>query len=306
MAFEHKYEQFWENNGLRVIECLSCGYKHLYPLPTDEDLKNIYEKKFGNEIRKNFSKKKRRDEKYWALAFERRLYTYEAMLNVGQVNSSKILDIGCGTGDLLAFFQKKGWHVQGIEPSQNFTEDLKLRSIPNIQKTFQDISPSEWNALGKFDIINMSMFLEHVIDPQRIVNKAAFLLKQGGILTIESPNDFNSLQMAFVEIYEAPMWWITPLHVNYFDFNSLENLVKTNCLNPVARSAQFPLEMFLHFGEQYIDNKEIGELVHQKRVNFEKNLHKVNKGQLLHQFYEKIAEIDLGRTSIIHAQKEKT
>jgi len=302
---EHPYEHFWDHNDLRVIECQKCGFKHLDPLPTDEALKKLYEEEFGGKIRQGFSERKKHDEEYWNLAFERRLYTYNQFLSLSHTSSviPRILDVGCGTGNLLNFFRKQGWHVQGVEPSQNFIHDLEKNEIPNIQKLFEDITETEWDEMGKFDVINMSMFLEHVLNPQKAVHKAASLLNPGGILTIESPNDFNPLQMSIVETQNMPMWWITPLHINYFNFDSLEFIVKNAGLEPIARNAQFPMEIFLHFGEQYVGNNDIGKSVHSKRVYFEKNMHSTDQGQLLHKLYEDMANIDLGRTAIIHSQK---
>ena len=231
------------------------------------------------------------------------MYAYKHYLDSRSSVAPKILDIGCGTGNLLDYFRKQGWDIQGIEPSQNFAEGLESIGIPNVPKLFNEITASEWADLGTFDVINMSMFLEHVLYPQHIVDAVSLILNPGGILTIESPNDFNPLQMAIVEKQNLPMWWITPLHINYFDFNSLEFVAKKAGLEPVARNAQFPMEMFLHFGEQYVGNSDVGRAVHLKRVEFEKNMHAANQGQLLHQIYENMAETCIGRTAIIHSRK---
>jgi 2-polyprenyl-3-methyl-5-hydroxy-6-metoxy-1,4-benzoquinol methylase len=304
VSTEHKFELFWEHNGLKVVDCVTCGYKHLYPLPKETDTVQLYSKEFGGKVRKNFIDKKNEDAEYWSLAFERRSYVYEKYIHKNRFNLPRMLDIGCGTGNFLNYFKNLGYDIQGIEPSENFTSVLEENDIPCLPKLFEEITPDEWKKFGCFDIINMSMFLEHVIDPFSIIKKAFDLLTPGGILTIESPNDFNPLQLSIIDLQKLPMWWITPLHINYFDFESLEFIVTKAGFTPITRNSQFPLELFLHFGEKYIGSKNVGRAVHIKRVAFEKGLHFSGHGRLLNDLYNRIAEVGLGRTAIIHCMKE--
>ena len=61
------------------------------------------------------------------------------------------------------------------------------------------------------------------------------------------------------------------------------------------------MEIFLLMGEVYVGNQELGKACHNKRVEFEKVMRKHNKSDKLMQFYEALAKLDLGRTSLVFA-----
>ena len=98
-------------------------------------------------------------------------------------------------------------------------------------------------------------------------------------------------------------WIATPDHVNYFNFQSLENLLKNTGFELINKEATFPLEFFLLMGHDYIDNSIIGKEKHNERMNFEINLFKSGYHDLKKKIYHGFAEMGIGRTAIIFAQK---
>lgn len=298
---EHRARAHYRNGDLEVIDCEPCGYKHLWPLPTEAAVREIYERKFGGAVRSGFVKKKREDADHWQRVFERRLDKIDTLIkHDGQL---RVLDVGCGVGDFLSFMKAHGWDVWGIEPSQAFHEELERRSVNIVPRLVEDITDSEWSDLGQFDVINMSQFLEHVRKPVQILEAVMGLLRPGGLLTLECPNDFNPFQMSAVDSQGLPMWWISPLHINYFDFQSLENLCRRVGCEPVARTTQFPLEMFLHFGDLYVEDPQLGREIHVKRMSFEDSLVRSGYSDTLSTFYDALAGQGLGRHATIYAQK---
>lgn len=293
----------YEHNDLTVVVDKEAGYRHLEPLPSEEELAEIYRNKFGgDEVKEDFKETKQADEDYWRMAVERRLRTYREVLH--DLDDPRILDVGCGTGNILSFFRENGWDVQGIEPSEHFFDILEAEDIPYVPELVEDMTEDDWQSIGTFDVVNLSMVLEHIRNPGDVVGRLADkALRDGGILTIECPNDFNPLQETAVEMHDLPRWWIHELHLNYFDFDSLEDLVRRQGLTLVLRECQFPMEFFLLFGDVYIGEDNLGRECHLKRVSFEKNLHESGRQELLQTFYRALAECGLGRTAIIHSQK---
>ena len=298
-----RYTKSYENGDLKVIDCETCGFRHLWPIPTEDKLREIYQEKFGGDLKGQFKQRKKEDEEYWRRAFARRLGSYSDLLPAKE--KPRILDIGCGTGNLLRFFRDNGWDIHGIEPSENFREILESQEIPFVSKLTDDMSEEDWERLGTFDVVNMSMLLEHIREPLALLDvMTRRVMREGSILTIESPNDFNPLQESAVEYHDLPRWWIHQLHINYFDFPSLESVVRGFGLKPALRDAQFPMEMFLLFGDVYIGDGELGRACHKKRVQLEEVLHATGRGDLAQKMYQSLAEAGIGRTVILHSIKE--
>lgn len=293
---EHQAENRWVHDGITVIDCGKCGFRHQDPIPSADEIREVYRHEFAGSVREGFRERKRRDEEYWAHSFERRRLTYEELVGRG-----RILDVGCGDAGMLHFFKQNGWQVFGIEPSEHFTQDHEERGIPVALKLVHEIE--DWESIGEFDVINMTQVLEHVREPATLlgtlIEKA---LRPSGILTVEVPNDFNDFQLAAREVHDLPRWWIHPLHINYFGFDTLEDLLRTQGLELEVREGQFPLEFFLLFGDQYVGDSELGRTIHLKRAALEANLANVGRVDLVRDLYRSLAELGIGRTAIVHAR----
>ncbi|WP_020406907.1 class I SAM-dependent methyltransferase [Hahella ganghwensis] len=298
---QHTFSESFQHGDLKVIDCRDCAFKHLWPLPTEAEIKETYEKKFGGEVRSYFRQRKAEDVEHWQRVFARREADYADLLP--GLENPRILDVGSGVGDFPAYFRERGWDAWGVEPSRAFHEDLRQRQISIIPSMIEDITEDEWRRIGEFDVINMSMFLEHVLDPQAVVHQVVRALKPGGILSVECPNDFNPMQMAAVQSNKLQMWWINRLHINYFDFESLENLCRAEGCEPVQRSTQFPLESFLLFGDNYVGDDALGRQVHKKRMRFEKSLVDSGQAVILASMYQALAATGVGRQAIVYTRK---
>ena len=112
--------------------------------------------------------------------FQNRLRLLERYSPVGAM-----LDIGCGRGDFIACAANRGWSVRGLEPSATVRavrQDLE-KSI--IRIAAENVSPT----LGSFDVITIWDVIEHVERPAESIAKLARLLKPGGVMALETPNE---------------------------------------------------------------------------------------------------------------------
>ena len=97
----------------------------------------------------------------------------------------RVLDVGCGRGQLLRAFQQAGSDVTGTEFSDDACrfacEKLKIPVRVGLlhEINFPDAS---------FDVVTMWHVLEHVSDPRPTLAEVARILRPGGIFMVAVPN----------------------------------------------------------------------------------------------------------------------
>lgn len=277
--------------------CENCKFIHAIPLPSETELINLYKNEFFQKIKPNDIEKEKQESEYWKTTFDDKLDSAKKLLG----KTGRFLDIGCGSGSLLLRAKELQWDVFGIEPSTEAAKHAMEKGLPLVEDFFQNIDLS---SLGIFDVIHMKNLLEHTPSPVQVLQKCKSILSKDGILIIEVPNDFNPLQDTAQKIFNKSMYWIDPpVHINYFNFDSLSNLLKSNNFKILLKESTFPLELFLLMGYDYLDDDTIGKQKHIERMRFEKNLIKFEQNNLKRNIYQHFAELGIGRTQIIYAQK---
>ncbi|RBW68616.1 class I SAM-dependent methyltransferase [Bacillus taeanensis] len=94
----------------------------------------------------------------------------------------KILDLGCGTGDLANQLHKLGVHVIGIDKSDNMISEAQSK-YPHIKFIVSDITELEWN--NEFDAVFSNAVLHWVKSPKHALESIYYVLKKGGRFTAE-------------------------------------------------------------------------------------------------------------------------
>lgn len=103
----------------------------------------------------------------------------------------RILEIGCGTGNTLAWI-KNEYHCKwagGVEVFVDAAEEAKSK----IDSVFNgNIESMELPiAQASLDVILCLDVLEHLVDPWELIKKMTFLLKSGGTIITSIPNTRN-------------------------------------------------------------------------------------------------------------------
>lgn len=97
----------------------------------------------------------------------------------------RVLDIGAGIGVFLGKLkQKVDWECVAIEPDHRFAEHIS--ATLGIEAVADDYLSVDWDR--KFDLIALNKVLEHVEDPQHMLQCCVRDLAPGGLLYIELPD----------------------------------------------------------------------------------------------------------------------
>ncbi|WP_345852183.1 class I SAM-dependent methyltransferase [Shewanella algae] len=298
MTSAHYGHKIDAKEGYDIIECEVCGFTHVSPLPSFEELDKFYKEAFYVTERPTHFVQKQQDEPWLNLQYADRYDTFEQHLPIGRRN---LLDVGAGAGYFLKYGQNRGWAVKGIEPSP---QAVTYAQSMGVDQVVGYLTRDTAHHLGTFDVIHASLVLEHVPNPIELIQIMYGMLAEGGIICITAPNDYNPFQKTLREIDNYQPWWVCPdHHLNYFTPSSLQGLLEKQGFSIIQKETSFPLDMFLLMGDNYVGNNTLGRECHHKRVRFETKLAAAGKNDLKRRLYQALAELDLGREICIYAQK---
>jgi SAM-dependent methyltransferase len=290
----------------RVVEDPEFGYRRLDPLPSDAALTEFYESRYYDLIRKGGRAPELRrhlvggDEGRGELEWLRAtLYDDLATVLSEQAPGKRVLDVGCGTGELVAYFAERGFVAEGIEPSAEAAAEARARGRSVVSSRLEPFAARADRA-GAYDAVTFLNVMEHVPSPVAILQATRTMLAPGGVVTIRVPNDFNDLQLATQErLGLRPYWVAVPDHVNYFSVRSLAALLDRVGFEVVHTQTDFPMEIFLLMGEDYVNTPGVGAACHKKRVAFELAMPPAVRRRL----YTALAGADLGRNTLVFARR---
>ncbi len=287
------------NHGVDVIACRRCGFRHVTPLPDPAAIDKLYTEDFYGTLHETYIASQRANLDWWHLEFGAKYDLFEDLLPAGR---RALLDVGSGPGWFVQFGTKRGWSTIGVEPGPPAAAHTREVLGENVINDF--FTPAAVANVKQVDVVHLHNVLEHVPDPAALLRTAHGVLAPGGLVSVTSPNDFNPLQEALVRQRGHARWWISPReHLNYFDREGLEGLLRREGFEPCAHLASFPLELFALMGEDYIADPALGKAIHGKRMALEQELHAAGEGALLGRIYRALGELGLGRTLTVMARR---
>ncbi len=177
-----------------------CRHVWLDPQPIDADLPLLYEQYYTHQGRDKVSSSPTQTPlrtRVLRLPLE---FVYSAFLTLSGTSSARqrtyglyladrppgrLLEIGCGSGELLAHFVGLGWEVVG--------QDVDPKAVDHARETHGvrvHLGPVESlpSSLGEFDVVIMNHVIEHVPNPVETLRQVAARLVPGGALVVVTPN----------------------------------------------------------------------------------------------------------------------
>ena len=148
------------------------------------------------------------------------------------VPGGRLLDIGCAWGGYLVRMRELGWEVHGIELNPRAAafarEELGLENVRCGSFDDLDYPPQH------FDVVHMSMVLEHLYDPGGALEKIKRLLRPGGQLILSVP-DVSGVEM---QLFRHKCYTLqVPQHLSHFSPQTLSRFLE---------KAGFEVERVLH------------------------------------------------------------
>jgi 2-polyprenyl-3-methyl-5-hydroxy-6-metoxy-1,4-benzoquinol methylase len=258
---------FLSQEEYKIVECSTCGFKFTNPRPDVAEIGKYY--KSEEYISHSNTKKGLISQVYQMVRNHTIAKKYADISKIKP--QGKILDIGCATGDFLAYFKNKGWDTTGIEPDV----DAKAMAIENHQIDVRDEAALDSFEPEQFDVITMWHVLEHVYTLQERVAQLKRLLKKDGLLVIAVPNPASYDAKYYGKYWAA---YDVPRHIYHFTRKDISLLFsqqnfKISKVKPMVFDS-FYVSML---SEKYV--KEGGNLISAFKQGLKSNIKATKTGE---------------------------
>jgi SAM-dependent methyltransferase len=164
---------------INILQCRSCslGYSEEFPMdPNDIYSTAEYLPIAKTDYLQNVSYRKKRFGK-------ERLEIIERFLHVKK-EEADLLDVGCGTGWFIDCAKDAGFNPSGQEIGRELAEFAREYTGVNVVSVpVVDLPP-----IPLYDVITMFDVLEHLPNPEQVLQHLFQLIKPGGVLLFFAPN----------------------------------------------------------------------------------------------------------------------
>jgi len=223
--------------GTRVEECRRCGLCFLNPQPVVE-----YTKDYFDEFR----------EKSDIAGGSTTLagYLEHRLDRIGRiVGKGRLLEIGFAGALFLAEAARRGWEVWGVDVSRWAVEEAAAKY--GFDKVFHGGLVQQRFPDAHFDCVHMNHVIEHIPELVQTVEELRRIIRPGGVVVLEVPNEFGTLQEPLRELVGVPrrpnelpsahLWFFTPRTIaRLFESHGFKGLeLRTTRRNKEPESRRF-------------------------------------------------------------------
>ena len=135
-------------------------------------------------------------------------------------SKGSLLDYGCGVGVFTARAEHQGWSVQGIELSD------AARALANEKlKRGRAVKDRSELSTTTYDAVTLFHVLEHLDDPNEVLQWVRERLNPGGALIIAVPNYESPDAKHYGRFWAA---WDVPIHYWHFSKSAITQLAQSN------------------------------------------------------------------------------
>lgn len=162
---------------------------------------------------------------------------------------SSILEIGCGSGNLLSLFDIKDKY--GVEPSKEAAKFAnKVAKVRNVG--YEDISNDE-----KYDLILSTCVIEHTIDPNDFLQKKWHIANEDSLIIVGVPiQDSESFDTYFLD------------HLHHFTTKQFIYLCQKNGFHVEKHEVGYKCMTTIGYFVLRKKTVELNELSYEKNQNF--------------------------------------
>jgi SAM-dependent methyltransferase len=137
--------------------------------------------------------------------------------------AQRALDIGCGSGLLLARLARLGWDPWGIEPDAGAAAAAARRLGPPPDRVYRGPAEDAVYPAGSFGLVTLIHTLEHLHEPLAVLTGVRRWLRPGGELRVRVPNSGSAEARLFGRLWDG---LDVPRHLYHFTPRTLTLLLE--------------------------------------------------------------------------------
>lgn len=211
-----------------IVQCKECGFVFVNPIQTTKALiqdgpvidDQVHLLKSTNIDDINGSWEQPLIEGYMRELPAKELNARSVLRHINDLTKTRgtLLDVGCGAGIFLNVARDEGWDCYGIEPLAAHAIFARAHFGLNIvtDTLHDDTYPSNF-----FDVVTAFQVFEHLIHPDREIERIRRILRTGGLVVIEVP-DIDTLA---VKLLRSKHRHFVQDHVSLFSAKTLTLLL---------------------------------------------------------------------------------
>jgi 2-polyprenyl-3-methyl-5-hydroxy-6-metoxy-1,4-benzoquinol methylase len=216
LLYERMYDDRYGYPGsYSVHRCTACGHMHLPARFSARDLAELYTKYYPRasySIAQHRVPAEARGAGAWLRGEKCSAFHWVP-------KGVRVLDIGCGYCESLAYHKARGCEAHGVEADANakaiadhFGYDVHIGLF----------DPSRYQP-EYFDFVTLDQVIEHVTDPRGFLSGVARVLKPGGTVVISTPNPGGFGRRIFGRRW---IHWHIPYHLQHYTRRSIALLAR--------------------------------------------------------------------------------
>ena len=129
------------------------------------------------------------------------------------------MDVGCGSGAVVALAHQMGWQAEGLELDRAAVAAAHHAGLAVAEGGYERL----FERPLSFDVVLCSHVIEHVHDPIVLLKARHAALRPGGVLLLSTPNVKSDVHGRFGRYWRGLE---APRHLTLFDESSLSSLMR--------------------------------------------------------------------------------
>jgi SAM-dependent methyltransferase len=219
LLFEQRFAAVGLVTGYGVVVCRDCGFAFADGIPSRAAFEQYYRDLSKYEYQQRDGSESESDE-------ARQREVAGALTEWIPQRESRILEIGCASGRLLALLHEAGFEsATGLDPSPACAEAAhRLYGVTVRTGSLYDLP-----QFGeRYDVVILVGVLEHLCDLEGALAVLGGALTDGGRVYVDVPDCTR-----FADYPDAPFQQFSTEHINFFSGASLANLMGAHGFGPL-------------------------------------------------------------------------